>query len=208
MPIASGQGDFLIGDCRVIVLTAKEQPILTFCLYKSMSYALFDFSCGTSAIVAAENCADLARFVNGVSIVQRSGLGCYFGNPKGVSRMRGILVIALALTAAGPATAAIDSAWPVLAKVSDEDCQLTITGNGRFVLIAAAGLGEGQQARYRLDNGAMKPIDWTITADRTGRFARYYVPFQWGRRGGEVQVSVMAGSCQLSASFPWERYTG
>ncbi|MEA3263431.1 MAG: hypothetical protein U9R07_08095 [Pseudomonadota bacterium] len=118
------------------------------------------------------------------------------------------LPLLAALLVAGPAAAMADSDWPVLAEASDADCALTITGNGRFVLIAAEGLGEGSPARYQLRNGDMKPIDWSVRADAAGRFARYYVPFRWGQRGGTVQVEVISDSCRLSASFPWERYTG
>lgn len=117
------------------------------------------------------------------------------------------LGMVLALTAAGPAAAMIDSGWPILAQASDADCELTVTGNGRFMLIAAEGLGAGQPAHYRLENGAMKPIDWSVRADASGRFARYYVPFRWGEQGGVVQVEVASASCRLSASFPWRRYT-
>ncbi|GAA4764950.1 hypothetical protein [Novosphingobium ginsenosidimutans] len=122
--------------------------------------------------------------------------------------MRKTLVLIIALVLAAPAAAAIDDSWPLLVEAGDADCTLTVSGNGRFVLIAAKGLGAGDTARYQLRNGDMTPIDWTVRADASGRFARYYVPFRWGRRGGTVQVDVTSESCRLSASFPWERYTG
>jgi len=122
--------------------------------------------------------------------------------------MRKTLAIVAMLALTAPASAAIDSGWPVLAEASDADCSLTVSGNGRFVLIAAGGLEPGDAVRYQLRNGDMAPIDWTVRADGSGRFARYYIPFRWGQRGGTVQVDVTSASCQLSARFPWERYTG
>ena len=122
--------------------------------------------------------------------------------------MRKTLSLIAILALAAPAAAQVDGGWPVLTEASDADCALTITGNGRYVRIAAEGLGEGSAARYQLRNGDMTPIDWSVRADATGRFARYYIPFRWGRRGGTVQVEVTSETCRLSASFPWERYTG
>lgn len=122
--------------------------------------------------------------------------------------MRKFLPLLLALALAAPAAAAVDRDWPVLARASDADCQLTVTGNGRFILVAAEGLEGGSTARYQLRNGDMKPIDWSVRADASGRFARYYIPFRWGQRGGAVQVDVTSTACRLSASVPWQRYTG
>jgi hypothetical protein len=110
-----------------------------------------------------------------------------------------------------PATAApIGAAWPTVAAARDGDCALEVTGNGKFFLIAATGLGAGQEARYRLSNGDMKPIDWSIRASDGGRFARYYLPFRWGHageriEGGLVAVSVATPDCAVSATFPWKR---
>lgn len=122
--------------------------------------------------------------------------------------MRKTLPMLAALVLAAPAAAMVDGGWPVLAEARDAECELTVTGNGRYVMIAAEGLGGGNAARYVLRNGDMKPIDWSVRADAAGRFARYYIPFRWGQRGGTVQVDVTSADCRLSASFPWERYTG
>ncbi|MBS0483383.1 MAG: hypothetical protein JSR96_14810 [Proteobacteria bacterium] len=110
----------------------------------------------------------------------------------------------------GPAAAALDSDWPVLASDDDGDCRLTVTGNGKVFLIAATGLGAGEAARYQLANGTMRPIDWAVTASDGGRFARYYVPFRAGDadgriEGGQVQVSISTAACTVSAAFPWRR---
>jgi hypothetical protein len=121
--------------------------------------------------------------------------------------MRKTLSLIATLALAAPAAAMVDD-WPVLAEASDAGCALTVTGNGRYVLIAAEGLGDGSAARYQLRNGDMTPIDWSVRADAAGRFARYYIPFRWGQRGGTVQVVVTSETCSLSASFPWRRYTG
>ena len=122
--------------------------------------------------------------------------------------MRKTLVLLTMLALAAPAAAAIDGGWPVLVEANDADCTLKVTGNGRFVRIAAEGLGAGDTARYQLRNGDMTPIDWTVRADAAGRFARYYVPFRWGQDGGTVLVEIASESCRLTASFPWQRYTG
>lgn len=109
------------------------------------------------------------------------------------------------LAVAGPVSAAIDADWAEVATASDGQCTLTVTGNGQAYRIAVSGLEPGAAGRYFLTNGNMKPIDWTIRADGNGTFARYYMPFRWGERGGTVGVAVDADDCSVSASFPWRR---
>ncbi|MBS0475831.1 MAG: hypothetical protein JSR28_11920 [Proteobacteria bacterium] len=122
-----------------------------------------------------------------------------------------LAIFAVLAASALPAGAASPQAdWPVIASAQDGNCALEVTGNGKFFLIAATGLGAGEDARYRIENGGMKPIDWTVRASDGGRFARYYLPFHWGQggdriAGGLVAVSVSSGTCSLNATFPWRR---
>ena len=114
------------------------------------------------------------------------------------------LALSLAASAA-PAAAPIDSAWPEVARAQDGDCELSVTGNGRFYRIVASGLGADAPGRLFLANGDMKPLDWTIRAAVDGGFARYYLPFRRHRDGGDVLVSVQSERCNLSTTFAWQR---
>ena len=114
------------------------------------------------------------------------------------------IILALASTAAS-AVEPIDADWPEVARVRDGDCALTVTGNGRFYRIEAAGLGAEAPGRLFLANGDMKPLDWSIRATGDGGFARYYLPFRWHRDGDEVLVSVRSARCDLAATFAWQR---
>jgi hypothetical protein len=118
------------------------------------------------------------------------------------------LFLAAATLTVSPGVAPVDSRWPEVAYVTDGDCAIVVTGNGRFYRISATGLGSDAPARYVLTNGDMTPIDWQVRADANGRFARYYLPFRWHRRGGEVTVTVSSERCAMSASFPWQRADG
>ena len=115
-------------------------------------------------------------------------------------------ILALGL-AAGTATAAepIDSGWLQVARSHDPVCVLSVTGNGQFYRIAASGLGSNAPGRLILTNGDMEPLDWTIRATGAGGFARYYLPFRWHRRGGEVTVAVESARCSVSTRFAWKR---
>ncbi|MFM5886469.1 MAG: hypothetical protein ACKOQ3_14275 [Novosphingobium sp.] len=121
------------------------------------------------------------------------------------------LILGLATASAAPASGApLGADWPVVAAASDGDCALEVTGNGKIFLIAATGLGAGTAGRYRISNGDMVPIDWTITATGGGRLARYYLPFRWGHageriEGGRVEVSIATADCSVRAAFPWKR---
>ena len=114
------------------------------------------------------------------------------------------LALALLATTA-TASVPIDAQWPEVARAQDGDCELSVTGNGRFYRIAASGLGSEAPARFFLSNGDMKPLDWSIRAAGDGGFARYYLPFRWHRDGGEVLVSVQSERCDLAATFAWQR---
>lgn len=116
------------------------------------------------------------------------------------------LWLGLATTPALPASGApLGVDWPVVAAARDGDCALEVTGNGKFFLIAATGLGGGADARYRISNGDMTPIDWSIRATDGGRVARYYLPFRFSRRDGVVEVTVSTPDCALNAAFTWNR---
>ena len=115
-----------------------------------------------------------------------------------------LLAQAAALPQARPVPP-IDAEWPLVALTRSGDCELAITGNGRFYRIAATGLGANAKGRYTLNNGDMPPIDWPIRANAEGTFARYYLPFRWHRTGGEVTVRVSGEACSVAASFPWRR---
>ena len=114
------------------------------------------------------------------------------------------LALALSATTA-TASVPIDASWPEVARAQDGDCELSVTGNGRFYRIAASGLGSEAPAQFFLANGDMKPLDWSIRAAGDGGFARYYLPFRWHRNGGEVLVSVQSERCDLAATFAWQR---
>lgn len=117
-----------------------------------------------------------------------------------------LLVTALAVAPA--AAAPIDEAWPLVSRVDDGDCTLEVRSNGRIYRIVADGLGSRADGRFRLTNDDMRPLDWSIEATESGRFARYYMPFRWHVRGGTVRVSVDSARCRLSTAFDWQRVTG
>lgn len=121
--------------------------------------------------------------------------------------------LAMLFALAAPATAQVapvDASWPLVARARDGECRLTVTGEGRFFRIAAAGLGSGTPARYIVTNGDMLPIDWDVRADGAGRFARYYLPFRHDRNGESisgdvVRVAVSTPECDLVTAFVWRR---
>lgn len=115
------------------------------------------------------------------------------------------LAAALVLTATPAASRSITDSWPLLDNSRDGDCELTIIGNGKTMLIAATGLLPGERARFRLDNAGMKPIDWRVLANRNGVWSQYYIPFLWQHQGGTVSVALDGATCRLSASAPWSR---
>ena len=60
-------------------------------------------------------------------------------------------LIALTFAAsAASAAAPIDADWPEVARVQDGNCELSVTGNGRFYRIAASGLGVDAPGRLFL----------------------------------------------------------
>ena len=121
--------------------------------------------------------------------------------PFALVPMLALCLVASAAAAADP----IDSGWPEVARARDGDCELSVTGNGRFYRIAASGLGADAAGRFFLSNGDMKPLDWSIRAAGDGGFTRYYLPFRWHRDGGEVLVAVESAQCAVSTTFAWKR---
>ncbi|MGE3692831.1 MAG: hypothetical protein AB7F98_15760 [Novosphingobium sp.] len=98
-----------------------------------------------------------------------------------------------------------ESRWAVIDRVEADNCDMTVTGDGRVFLFTVTGLNPNIPARYRISNGDMKPIDWRVSSDSSGSFARYYMPFRWHRPGGTVTVSLSSASCTISSSFDWRR---
>jgi hypothetical protein len=114
-------------------------------------------------------------------------------------------VLGLALCASAASSRTITDSWPQLGFARDGNCELTISGNGKTLMIAASGLLPGERARFRLANAAIKPLDWRVLANRNGNWSQYYVPFQWGQAGGNVSVILEGSTCRMSASAPWAR---
>jgi hypothetical protein len=104
-----------------------------------------------------------------------------------------------------PSVEPIDSHWAVIDRVSQDGCDLTVTGDGKVYLVTVTGMKPNMPARYLVANGDMKPINWRVNSDSSGSFARYYMPFRWHRPGGTVTVSVTSESCAISSSFEWSR---
>lgn len=116
------------------------------------------------------------------------------------------LAAGLALVATSAAAqGSITDAWPLLGFARDRDCELTISGSGKTMQIAATGLLPGERARFRLANAGMKPLDWRVLANRNGEWSQLYIPFLWGNSGGTVSVVLEGSTCRVSASAPWER---
>ncbi len=115
------------------------------------------------------------------------------------------LIAFLALAASPAASRSITDTWPLLEIDRDGDCELSITGNGKIMQIAATGLLPGERARLRLANADMKPLDWRVLADRNGDWSQLYIPFLWDNSGGAVSVVLEGSTCSLSASAPWAR---
>lgn len=115
-------------------------------------------------------------------------------------RLSALAAACLALAGAASARP-IDAAWPELARAEQNDCVLSVTGNGRFYRVVASGLGAGKSARYYLANGDMRPIDWRVLADGNGEFARYYLPFRENHGAARVTVSIDSADCNLTVGF-------
>lgn len=118
----------------------------------------------------------------------------------------------LGTSAAGART--LSDTWPLLASDSDGSCRLDIAGNGKFMMIRAAGLNPGETAHFGVTNAAMKPIDWTIRADSQGGWSLVYLPLLWNNGDGTVRdavshgtvaVTIAGAQCQVAASAPWTR---
>lgn len=127
-----------------------------------------------------------------------------------------VLAIGVASGVTGDAAGArsITDAWPRIAGDSDGDCKLDITGNGKFMLIAATGLQPRETAHLGVTNAAMRPIDWNIHADFAGRWSLIYLPLLWNNGDGTIRDNVSSGTvavristpeCEVTASAPWHR---
>ncbi len=122
--------------------------------------------------------------------------------------MIGKLPALAALTMLAPialAARAPELSWPVVAYARDGVCSLTVTGDGKLFRLAARGLVPGAVARYRIANGAMPVLEWTVRGDAEGEFSRIYLPFLWYHHGATVDVAIDGAGCRLSTAFAWER---
>lgn len=121
-----------------------------------------------------------------------------------------VLLGALAATGSATATDEIvwKRGWPVVARTESEECRAEVRGNGRFYRIAGTGMAPGERLRFHLTNEDIRPLDYTVIADQSGSWSRYYLPFLWNRVGGTVSVDIESASCRLGLSFEWTRQTG
>lgn len=109
---------------------------------------------------------------------------------------------------AGPAQAeqaSIGDRWPVLARDRSGDCELTIASTGKAMQLRARGLIPGEELRFFITNGDMKPIALSAFADSSGGLLRYYLPFRFNRDGGTVRVAIAAARCNLFSAVNWDR---
>ena len=101
--------------------------------------------------------------------------------------------------------------WKQVAYDKDQGCEGEVRGNGQIYYIYAVGLGASTQGRYHLTNVDMEPIDWNITADDNGEWARYYIPFHYNleyaadqpRYSGTVRITLATVQCSLNLAFDW-----
>jgi len=98
--------------------------------------------------------------------------------------------------------------WERVAFVEKAPCQAEVGTNGRFYVIAVYGMEPGERASFTLSNSEMRPIQRSVTADGTGVWTNYYVPFRWGRDGGTVAARIASESCDIALSFDWTRFRG
>jgi hypothetical protein len=123
-----------------------------------------------------------------------------------MTRAHVFLVIAAAIAlGSNSASATLPDRFPLLAFDRAAGCELELDGNGRIVEIRASGMIPGEALAFTLTNGDMKPIEWQVYADGSGRWQKIYLPFRFNRDGGTVQASISAARCSLSASLPWTR---
>ena len=118
------------------------------------------------------------------------------------------LILALPLVALAASAHAYDpivteQGWAQVAYAKDRGCEAEVRGNGQVYYIYAVGLGAGAAAHYHVTNRDMPPIDWNITADENGEWARYYIPFLPNHRSGTVNVDIASADCSLAMAFDW-----
>ena len=91
--------------------------------------------------------------------------------------------------------------WKQVAYDKDQGCEGEVRGNGQIYYIYAVGLGASTQGRYHLTNVDMEPIDWNITADDNGEWARYYIPFHYNLEYAADQPRY-SGPCNAASTSP------
>ena len=104
----------------------------------------------------------------------------------------------------------LERGWNQLSYDKDRGCEAEVRGNGQIYYIYAVGLGANALGRYFLTNENMEPIEWRITADDNGEWARYYIPFGYTPRdgglpknSGTVRVNISTDQCSLDLAFGW-----
>ncbi len=125
-----------------------------------------------------------------------------------------LLALPVLLTASSAPARSLTDSWPLLAFDRQDQCELQITGNGKFMQIAVKGMVPGTRAGFAMTNARMKPIAWNVLADSSGNWSTIYLPLLWGESdgtirtqhsGGTVAVKLDSAGCTLSASAPWTR---
>lgn len=121
----------------------------------------------------------------------------------------------IALSLAGLATSAaaydpivLDRGWVRVDAFSGETCTGEVGTNGRFYVLTAQGFAPGEPAYLTITNGDMKPIERVVRADGAGRWRDYYLPFRYGKDGGDVTVTVEGEGCAVPLAFVWRRAKG
>ena len=113
------------------------------------------------------------------------------------------------VTLAGPA-GALDEivrarGWAQVDYAEHGACRAEVRGNGQFYRIAGEGLRPGEVLRFHLQNADLRPVEYTVVANRDGAWREFYVPFVWHLEGGIVSVDLASESCSLNLSFAWAR---
>ncbi|MXO58743.1 hypothetical protein GRI89_04205 [Altererythrobacter salegens] len=95
--------------------------------------------------------------------------------------------------------------WPTYDAVKQDGCTAQVRGNGKIYRVQGQGFAPGAAVYVHLVNDGIKPLDYRDTADLSGNWSRYYVPFLWHHQGETVQVNVTSGECSLDLTFDWQR---
>ena len=117
-----------------------------------------------------------------------------------------IKIAASLILALGAASAsARNSPLVLLDRDRSEGCELSISSQGKAMLLRASGLIPGELYRFALTNGDMQPLAFAGYADSAGGLTQYYLPFRFNRDGGTVRVRVAGSRCSLAAQADWDR---